>query len=292
MDARGRWVSVAVVVCAAAASLGLLGCRSTTDPTTQGVRDEEPAPLVRIAAAGDTGTGDENQRRVVRAMVEHSQGRGFDALVLLGDLVYDVGDADRVDRAVTIPFAPVVDEGAELIPALGNHDIVSDEQDEILQTLGRDSSYYVDRVGPVRIVVLDSNVVNHAQTRWLVQTLTRRPSGVLWTVVAMHHPPYSAGYHGSSMDVRQAWSPLFARYDVDLVLAGHDHDYQRSHEIEGVTYVVSGGGGAPLRETGSAEFTAVSRSVWHFLDMWVYPDRIVVRAVDHAGELVDSFSVN
>jgi hypothetical protein len=49
--------------------------------------------------------------------------------------------------------------------------------------------------------------------------------------VAMHHPPYLAGMRGSDLEVRDAFSPIFERYGVQVVLAGHDHDYQRSTAI-------------------------------------------------------------
>ena len=79
--------------------------------------------------------------------------------------------------------------------------------------------------------------------------------------------------------------------DLPLVLAGHDHDYQRSEPVEGVTYVVSGGGGASIRPTGTADFTSVSVSTTHFLDLLVYDDRLVARAIDASGSLVDRFTL-
>jgi len=247
-------------------------------------------PCVRLAVAGDTGTGDEQQLRTVAAMQQAQDGFTFDALLLLGDLVYEVGDPERVDEAVLEPFAPLVDEGVNLVPVLGNHDVVSDGQDEILRLLGESHNYYVEYVGSLRIIVLDSNEVDDDQTAWLRQVLGQSPAGVRWTIAAMHHPAYSAGEHGSDLEVREAWSPLFAEFDVPLVLAGHDHDYQRSDEIAGVTYVVSGGG-AKLRATGSEDFTAVSESVLHFLDVAVYDDRLEVRAIGQDGELVDQFTI-
>jgi hypothetical protein len=93
----------------------------------------------------------------------------------------------------------------------------------------------------------------------------------------MHHPAYSAGYHGSNKDVQETWVPIFERYDVDLVLSGHDHDYQRTEPIQGVTYIVSGGG-SKIRPTDRAEFTAYAASVLHFLDIGVWEDRIEVTA--------------
>src|SRR5687767_8785758 len=88
-------------------------------------------PTVRIAVAGDTGTGDEAQRATVQRMVEDGRDDPHDALLLLGDLIYDDGDADLTDELITDAFAPVTDAGAELLPVLGNHDYESGEQDEI-----------------------------------------------------------------------------------------------------------------------------------------------------------------
>lgn len=249
-------------------------------------------PLVRLAVAGDTGTGEAAQAATVDAMLDQVQdGPPYDALVLLGDLVYEDGDSDLVDSAVIDPFAPLTVRGTELVPVLGNHDYRSGEQAEILAELGREAPWYVEQVGPVRIVALDSQHADDpAQLGWLEQVLARPVPAGTWTIAAMHHPAYSAGQHGSTVDVQESWVPLFTRYDVPLVLAGHDHDYQRSRPLEGVTYVVSGAG-AKLRPTGAEDFTAVSASVLHYLDLLVYPRRIVGRAIDQSGRLVDLFTI-
>ncbi|MBA3234165.1 MAG: metallophosphoesterase [Propionibacteriales bacterium] len=248
-------------------------------------------PNVRIAAAGDTGTGGVAEHATARRMVTESRETPYDALVLLGDLVYETGDSALVHSVVTEPFSPLIETGTELIPVLGDHDYGSGEQQEILRELSRQTSWYADQVGPVRMLVLDSNRVDDPeQTRWLRDTLATPQPGGTWTVAAMHHPAYSAGYHGSDLAVRQAWGPLFAEYDVPLVLAGHDHDYQRSLPQDGVTYVVSGGG-AKLRPTGAEAFTAVSASSLHYLDLLFYNDRIVGRAIDQQGHLLDEFTI-
>jgi hypothetical protein len=76
---------------------------------------------------------------------------------------------------------------------------------------------------------------------------------------------------------------------VQLVLSGHDHDYQRSVPIDGVTYVVSGGG-AGTRRTGSDDFTAVSWSWHHFLDICVFDDRLELRAINQDGRVGDRWT--
>ncbi|GAA1635384.1 metallophosphoesterase family protein [Georgenia ruanii] len=251
----------------------------------------EGRPLVRLAVAGDTGTGSDKERAVAAEMARHGGADPYAALVLLGDLVYDVGDPALVDRVVTRPFAPVLDTGAELVPVLGNHDEVSGEQQQILRALGRDHPWYVQQVGPVRIVVLDSNRVDdRGQTRWLERTLAAAVAPGTWTVVAMHHPAYSAGVHGSTAQVREAWAPLFARSHVPLVLAGHDHDYERTAPQDGVTYVVSGGG-AGTRPVGREPFTVVSAARLHYLDLAVYADRLVGTAITPDGQVLDTFTL-
>ena len=287
-----RRFAVTLIVVVGLLLLALPALLDGSEPRPSGavpaITDE---PVGRIAIAGDIGTRDENVRATADQMVDQSRRRPYDALVLLGDLVYDEGDADLARASVLRPFDDVLDQGAVLVPALGNHDIESGEQGLILQQLGRRSAWYEERVGSVRILVLDSNRPDlRAQTDWLRARLAEPQPDDTWTIAAMHHPPYSAGEHGSSLDVRDAWAPLFVQARVPLVLAGHDHDYQRSKPQEGVTYVVSGGG-AKLRDTGREDFTAVSASILHYVDLLVYPDRLVGRAIDQDGNLIDSWTI-
>lgn len=297
MTARRLAIAVLVLLALLVGALLLVGSRGPSDPVPSEVAgDPVPPvagkPLARIAVAGDTGTGDAAEAATVQEMVDQERGGPpYDALLLLGDLVYEDGDADLVDTAVTEPFAPLLDSGTVLVPVLGNHDYASGDQTTILAELGRRRSWYEQRVGPVRLVVLDSERVDDpAQQEWLERVLAEpRPPGT-WTIAAMHHPAYSAGDHGSTASVQEHWVPLFTRYDVPLVLAGHDHDYQRSEPLDGVTYVVSGGG-AKLRPTGREDFTAVSSSTLHFVDLLVYDDRVEARAIDQSGRLLDSFTL-
>jgi Purple acid Phosphatase, N-terminal domain/Calcineurin-like phosphoesterase len=76
-----------------------------------------------------------------------------------------------------------------------------------------------------------------AQTAWLERTLAaaRRDPSVDWIIVQMHQIACSSSAtgNGSDLGIRQAWLPLFDRYRVDLVLNGHDHDYERSFPCRG-----------------------------------------------------------
>ncbi len=254
-----------------------------TTPTTTGT-----TPTVRIAVAGDTGTGRQPQMDVAALMAANESEDEYAALVLLGDLIYPDGDPALTESVVLEPYAEMLDGGTILMPALGNHDIMRGGQDEILAVLGRESAWYSQRFGNVLVIVLDSNVPDDPdQLAWLEEELAG--SRDRWIIAAMHHPPYSAGSHGSSRSVREAFTPLFERYGIDLVLAGHDHDYQRSKPINGVTYIVSGAG-AKLRPTGSADFTVMSASEYHYLDLEISDEAISGTAFGLAG-VIDEFTL-
>jgi len=242
---------------------------------------------IRVAVVGDPGTGSSDEYAVTRMMAAQHRARPYDALVLLGDLIYPDGELHMLEQTVVEPFAPLLGHHVELLPALGNHDYENGQSSQIMQRLGRESGWYAEEVGSTLFVVLDSNQVDDPeQTRWLRQTLVT--SAPRWTIAAMHHPAYSAGVNGSHLGVRQEWSQLFSMYGVDLVLAGHDHDYQRSEVIDGVVYVVSGAG-AKTRPTGREEFTAFSASTLHYLDLQITDDQIFGQAIDTGGHSFDQF---
>src|SRR5262249_4340090 len=120
-----------------------------------------------------------------------------------------------------------------------------------------------------------------------------------WRVVFFHRSPYSSGFeHGSATDVQHAFVPIFERRGVQLVLSSHDHDYERSvpwrEDTNGnpVTYVVTGGGGAPLYGVGSSAWTAKSASVYEYVRMTVNGCQMTIEAVGLDGAVVDQASIN
>jgi hypothetical protein len=75
-----------------------------------------------------------------------------------------------------------------------------------------------------------------AQKAWLGRTLAeiRADRSIDWLVVCMHQVAMSsAHFNGADLGIRQEWMPLFDRYGVDLVLAGHEHHFERSHAVRG-----------------------------------------------------------
>ena len=246
-------------------------------------------PDLRVAVAGDVGYANDRERRTAAAIVRAGEARPYDVLLLLGDNVYPAGDPGRLPETVFGPFNAVLDTGARLLSILGNHDVMDGHADAQVAALGMPGRWYAERIGDATFIALDSNdPTNPEQRTWLEQTLAE--TRTTWKIVALHHPPYSAGYQGSSIEARQQFSPLFERYGVQLVLSGHEHDYQRSEPINGVTYVVSGAA-ADTRRTGREEFTAKSISWHHFVDLSVFSDHLLVRGVNQSGRVFDEISI-
>jgi 3',5'-cyclic AMP phosphodiesterase CpdA len=141
--------------------------------------------------------------------------------------------------------------------------------------------------------MLDSTAINDAQTRWLARALAT--SRARWKVAVFHHPAYTcAGYFGS-VSVRRAWAPLFERHGVQLVLSGHDHNYQRFAPRRGVTYVVHGGGAGRLYRLRACPSTyprrVAARAAHGFLYADVDPDRIVLSAVGLNTRVIDRVTI-
>jgi predicted phosphodiesterase len=245
----------------------------------------EPSPGLRIAVAGDVGDGGSRLEQTGAAIARLGREHPYDVLLVLGDNVYPAGDPNELPETVFEPFAGVLDGGAQLLAIVGNHDVTRGHEEVQLRELGMPGRWWAQEIGDVLFVGLDSNDPDNAdQRRFLEDTLAA--STAKWKVVALHHPPYSAGYQGSSKHVREVFTPLFEKHGVQLVLSGHDHDYQRSKVLGGVTYVVSGAA-AGTRRTGEASFTAVSFSWHHFVDIAVFDDRLVLRAVNQDARVAD-----
>ena len=285
---RARWVVIGVVVVALLSlywirlgpqTVSMLTHRKGGPTTTWEVPPFAPDPLpqLRIAAVGDVGEGEEEEWQTAWAMHELTGESTYDVLLQLGDNVYPNGDPTRLDATIFRPFTIVLADGTSLAAIVGNHD--EQYADQQMQILGMDGRWWAQHLpGDVLLIGLDGNTPDDpTQLAFLEETLANATER--WRIVAVHEPPFSAGYQGSDLAVRAAFVPLFERYGVQLVLSGHEHDYQRSTPINGVTYIISGAGGR-TRGTGEDTFTAVSWSVLHFTDVNVYRDHLLVRAID------------
>ena len=260
------------------------------DVTLERMAWDSAADSVAFAVVGDAGKANADQFRVAHRMALEYRERPFEHLLTVGDNVYDGSVIDRAPGVIEKPYHPLFDAGVVFRPTLGNHDVEGQaDLRETLHTLGMPDRYYRFSAGPVDFFALDSNWMDADQVSWLRRGLICSTSP--WQVVYMHHPIYSAGKHGSAFGLREILEEVFEAGGVDIVLAGHDHDYQRSLPQQGIVYVVTGGG-STTRRVGSEDFTAVSESVLHFLLVQASGEQMTVEAVNVDGEVIDAFSVN
>jgi 3',5'-cyclic AMP phosphodiesterase CpdA len=200
-------------------------------------------PLVAFLAAGDYGVGGSAQLTLGQSMRRYEARRPADMLVLLGDNDY-TRSPTRFRANWARSFGWARRSGLRVSGVLGNHDYETGDGGYQLRLLGMPARYYARTLGDVQLFFLDSNAVTDRQTAWLERRLAA--STATWKIAAFHHPPYTCGGHFGHQDVQERWVPLFERYGVQLVLSGHDHNYQRFARRNGVTYVVHGGGAAGL----------------------------------------------
>ena len=118
------------------------------------------------------------------------------------------------------------------------------------------------------------------QKKWLAARLAEAKDR--WRLVAIHEPLYTSGKHGPAMTTRGRIESVLVAGKVHVFLAGHDHDYERMKPIYGITHIVTGGGGAELREQSSVpERSALSakfETTLHFLTVDVRPDKLTIKA--------------
>jgi hypothetical protein len=206
----------------------------------------------------------------------------------LGDLVEDGGDPSDWETFFEIEHP--LSSSRQILPTLGNHDAPYLPYLTLFQLPGAERYYSLD-YGNCHLVALDteSDLIG-PQIYWLSADLQAAAADpfVDWIVVFFHRPAYSSGSHGSQRDVRDAWCGLFSSCGVDLVFCGHDHDYERTYPIAGVTYIVSGGGGAPLHHVGANPWTAYSESCFQHTRVQVSEESLLVEAVRPDGTVFDS----
>jgi len=213
------------------------------------------------------------------------------------DFVVDVGDL--VDSGTSMSwwstfFIAEHDllATAPVYPALGNHEQNSPLYFSLFSLPGNERWYSFDS-GPAHFVSLDVASSNYKpgseQYNWLLRDLqdTMRP----WKIVYMHYPAYAyAPVGGSVQAIRDYLVPLFEMYGVQLVLSGHDHFYQRN-VVNGVTYVVTGGGGAPLYPVGVGSTTVYAESTYEFMKISIAGPTLSSVAVRLDGSEFDSFNL-
>jgi acid phosphatase type 7 len=254
--------------------------------------EDSAAPLTFLVY-GDDRTDPTAHAAVVRRLTDSAS----DFLVNTGDLVEDGGRAEDWQSFFDVEASLLRDRA--LFVAIGNHELNDDQAGANFARYfgpphpdGASHPYASVRLSNVRFFFLDAmHDWGHGEQRaWFERELARSDEerGLVWRIVVMHQGPWSSGPHGGSTALAGARVPeLLAAHRVDLVLSGHDHIYERG-EANGMKYVVSGGGGAPLyRVDRKIAAARKDESTYHVVEFTtsVGAIRLAARRVD--GSLID-----
>lgn len=251
---------------------------------------------------GDSGVDTPVQWDIGRQMQRSMNEREVDFVVHVGDV--HQGSGDYYDNIYFKPYRSLL-KNINVFTSLGNHDVITDNgavylDDFYLPSNNPDSTerYYSFRWANAYFIALDTNgdySPGSAQHEFLISALTDSLRlSATWTFVYAHHPPYTeywTDYYGDQR-VQNYLVPIFEEYDVDMVMNGHTHSYERG-EMEHVHYLVTGGGGGSLDDYFvDYDHITFSDAKHHFTRIDVDGEQLHVSAVDEHGTVIDRFTIN
>ena len=253
---------------------------------------------VRFLVIGDSGTGGREQLEVAKRIAEVYKIYPFEFAIMVGDNLYGSESAGDFRRKFEDPYKPLLDGGVKFYAALGNHDDPTQRYYKGFNMNGE--KYYTFKApkpgiglrGGVRFFALDSNYMNQEQLLWLEKEL--KASGSDWKIPFFHHPLYSSGEkHGSDTALREQLEPLFVKYGVDVVFAGHEHFYERIKPQKGITYFVNGSS-AKLRRgnIGQSGITAKGFDTGYaFMIVEIAGPEMHFQTIEAGGQTIDSGTI-
>ncbi|MDW0146982.1 MAG: metallophosphoesterase, partial [Nitrososphaeraceae archaeon] len=179
-----------------------------------------------FAAAGDFGCSTNTKNTV-----ENMQSKEPEIVLALGDLSYHSTADCWFDT-----MSPIKDK---LMITLGHHDVEDGQakMDQYLNSFGLEKPFYSYEYNKVHFLVMSAKSVYYKgseQYNFILEDLKKAAENkdVNWIVVSSYGPPYtSPSEHTAFKELRDVYHPIFEKYGVDLVLSGHNHNYQRTHPI-------------------------------------------------------------
>jgi hypothetical protein len=256
---------------------------------------------VTFAVIGDYGTTSQEASDVGALVASWSP----DLVITTGDNNYPDGAASTIDDNIgqyysdfIFPYTGSYSSSAtenRFFPSLGNHDWNTTDAQPYLDyfTLPGNERYYDFLWGPVHFFAIDSDPnepdgisSTSTQALWLEAALGA--STAPWKVVYLHHAPYSSSNnHGSTTELQ--WP--FETWGADVVLAGHDHTYERL-TIGGIPYFVNGLGGMSIYDFGTPITGSVVRYNGDYGAMLVTADDtdITYQFINRSGQVMDTYS--
>ena len=285
-----------VVVGALVAQTPLL---SEPGPTFRIADNQLPSPLTLIAYGDQRFTDPANTQqtnpRIRQWLVKQIAAERPAAVIMNGDvpLAGDVANDYTVFQAETKAWR---DLHLRVFPALGNHEFHGSDQQKDVENWWnafpelRNRRWYSAQLGSrVYLLALDSDtslLPGSDQARWIEKQIEGLPASVDFVIVSLHHPPVADVQQHIEVDHNPRPNEIVLRDYLSkaartshasfLVSAGHIHNYERTI-VEGVTYLVSGGGGAPpyfVERTAEDLYKSILFPNYHYVKFTVEKERL------------------
>jgi hypothetical protein len=252
---------------------------------------------VKFAVIGDSGRGDKAQHEIAQQMVAWRERFSYDFVLMLGDNIYDRHTPDDYVFRFEEPYHALLEAGVKFHAAIGNHDDPASIYYDKFNMGGhryysfRRSEISVEGItgAGVRFFALDSRTLDAEQLEWLRTGL--KESGSRWKIVFLHHPLYTSGRYGTSArTLRGSLEPVLIEGDADVVLAGHEHFYERVAPQRGILYFISGAAGSLRRgDIRPSPLTARGFDTdYSFMLMEASGDDLHFQVISRLGETVDA----
>jgi hypothetical protein len=242
---------------------------------------------VRLAIIGDTGSGTDKQQEVADMMLQYRKVFPFEFVLMMGDNLYGGETAKDYDKKFESVYKDLLAAKVKFYATLGNHDTSNQRFYDHFNM--NKNEYYSFKKGNVTFFSLNSNYMDKRQVKWLEGELAKNDSQ--WKICFFHHPPYSSGAkHGSDEELRKVVEPIFLKYGVNAVFAGHEHFYERIKPQKGIYYFISGAGGK-LRP-GDVKSTNLTDKSYdedlHFMLIEIVDDQLHFQVISRTGKTIDS----
>ena len=243
---------------------------------------------VRFGIIGDTGTGSKQQQQVADLMKQYREAFPFEFVLMMGDNLYGSETPADYKKKFQDVYQRLLDDKVKFYASLGNHDQPNERFYEYFNMDGKE--YYRFTKGNVAFYALNSNYMDKKQLKWFEDELIKDTSD--WKIAFFHHPPYSSGgKHGSDKQLREVVEPIFVKYGVHVVFAGHEHFYERIKPQKGIYYFISGAGGK-LREGDVKERSPLTDKFFDsdmsFMLVEIVKGDLHFQVISRTGETVDS----
>jgi hypothetical protein len=244
---------------------------------------------LKFGVIGDFGTGKNEQKQLADVMAKTRTQFPFELMLTVGDNIYGGEKPQDFVKKFETPYKALLDGGVKFYASLGNHDNRQQRLYEPFNMGGR--TYYTFKAPreDVRFIAIESSYLDPAQIQWIEREL--QSAREAWKIPYFHHPLYSsARRHGSDLPKRKVLEPLFIKYGVSVVFAGHDHVYERVRPQNGIVHFVVGSSGQLRRgNLGKTDFTAFANATEHaFLVAEISGDEMYFQAIGRSGKVLDS----